>query len=137
MRLKITSNLSSINILNNREWGLGLRWLLLHGMTQQPPIVGRIVGVIWERRRTRRRRLGRTWAHLFGHRITEQKINETKFVVALGGCQSMISHNNQPNYRGRDGGGIGEDARPSGNAGGGRILSFWGRSSWEGGENIQ
>jgi hypothetical protein len=30
----------------------------------------------------------------------------------------MISHNNQPNYRGRDGGGIGEDARPSGNAGG-------------------
>ena len=31
----------------------------------------------------------------------------------------MITHNNQPDYRGRDGGGIGEDARLSGNAGGG------------------
>ena len=31
----------------------------------------------------------------------------------------MISHNNQPNYRGRDGGEIGEDARQLGNAGGG------------------
>ncbi len=29
------------------------------------------------------------------------------------------AHNNQPNYRGRDGGRIGEDAQPSGNAGGG------------------
>ncbi len=63
-----------------------------------------------------------------------KKKNETKFVVALGGCQSMITHNNQPDYRMRDGGGIGEDARLSGNEGGGRIRSFWGRSSWEDGE---
>ena len=46
-----------------------------------------------------------------------QKIKKVKFVVALGGRQSTTAHNNQPNLRGIDGGGIGEDARPSGNAG--------------------
>ena len=45
-------------------------------------------------------------------------MNKPKFVVALGGRQSTIPHDNQPNKRGSDGRGIGEDARPSGNAGG-------------------
>ena len=46
-----------------------------------------------------------------------QKIKKVKFVVALGGRQSTTAHNNQPNLRRIDGGGIGKDARPSGNAG--------------------
>ena len=47
-----------------------------------------------------------------------KKINITKFVVALGSRQSTTACNNQPNLRWIDGGGIREDARPSGNAGG-------------------
>ncbi len=42
---------------------------------------------------------------------------KAKFVVALGGHQLTTAHNNQPNLREIDGGGIGEDVRPSGNAG--------------------
>jgi hypothetical protein len=48
----------------------------------------------------------------------------------------MISHNNQPNYCGRDGGGIGEDARPWGNAVGG-ALDRSGAGQVGRGENIQ
>ena len=45
-------------------------------------------------------------------------------------------HNNQPNYHGSDGGRIGEDAQPSGNAGGGAFdRSGAGRVGR--GENIQ
>ena len=33
-----------------------------------------------------------------------------KFTVDFGGCQSTTACNNQPNKRGRNGGGIGEDA---------------------------
>jgi hypothetical protein len=47
-----------------------------------------------------------------------KKINKTKFVMALEGRQSAIPHDNQPNKRGKDGGGLGVDVRPSGNAGG-------------------
>jgi hypothetical protein len=47
-----------------------------------------------------------------------KKIKITNFVVALGGRQSAIPHDNQPNLRVIDGGGILEEARPSGNAGG-------------------
>jgi hypothetical protein len=45
-------------------------------------------------------------------------MNKPKFVMALGGRQSSTADNNQPNERGSDGPGIGEDVRPSGNAGG-------------------
>jgi hypothetical protein len=47
-----------------------------------------------------------------------QKMNKTKFVVALGGRQSSTARNNQPNERGIDGRDMREVVRPSGNAGG-------------------
>ena len=47
-----------------------------------------------------------------------QKIKKTKFVVVIGGRQSMIECNNQPNTRGSDGGSIEKDVRPSESAGG-------------------
>ena len=43
----------------------------------------------------------------------------------------METHNNQPKIRGRDGGGIGYEARPSGNEGGGVHSIVLGRTSWE------
>ena len=46
------------------------------------------------------------------------KIKKTKFVVTLGGHQSTIAHNNQPDQRDNNVGGIEKDARPVGNAGG-------------------
>jgi hypothetical protein len=47
-----------------------------------------------------------------------KKVNRTKFVVALEGHQSTVPHDNQPNKRGNDGGGLVVDGRLSGNAGG-------------------
>ena len=47
-----------------------------------------------------------------------QKINKTKFLVVIGGRQSTIECNNQPNTRGSDGGSIEKDVRPAESAGG-------------------
>ncbi len=47
-----------------------------------------------------------------------KKMNKPKFVVALGGRQLLTARNNQPNERGSDGRGIGEDVGLLGNAGG-------------------
>jgi hypothetical protein len=41
--------------------------------------------------------IGEAAAALFGPSNYWTKINKKKFVVALGGCQSTISHNNQTN----------------------------------------
>ncbi len=49
----------------------------------------------------------------------------------------MISHNNQPNYRGRDGGDLGADARPGGPAGGGAFDRSGAGQVGRGEENIQ
>jgi hypothetical protein len=73
---------------------------------------------IWARQRAGQRQFGRTPSHLFGLRIKGQKINKTKFVMALEGRQSTIPHDNQPNKCGNNGGGLEEDGHPSGNAGG-------------------
>ncbi len=50
--------------------------------------------------------------------IGGKKINKTKFTEALCGCKSSNKHNNQPNARRSVEGGIYQDARPAGNAGG-------------------
>jgi hypothetical protein len=41
--------------------------------------------------------IGEADASLFGPSIYGTKINKTKFIVALGGRQLTIAHNNQPN----------------------------------------
>jgi hypothetical protein len=50
--------------------------------------------------------------------IGGKKINKTKFAEALCGRKSTNKHNNQPNARKSVEGGIYQDARPAGNAGG-------------------
>ena len=56
-----------------------------------------------------------------GRQIEGEKKTKIKLVVALYGSRRVNICNNQPKTRGRDGGGIGYEARPSGNAGGGSI----------------
>jgi hypothetical protein len=50
--------------------------------------------------------------------IGGKKIKKTKYAEALCGCKSMNKHNNQPNACGSVNGGIYQDARLAGNAGG-------------------
>jgi hypothetical protein len=40
-----------------------------------------------------------------------EKKSKKKYIVALGGCWITKSHNNQPQARGRDKGGKGDDVR--------------------------
>ena len=54
----------------------------------------------------------------FDRQMEGQKISKTKFVVVIGGRQSTIECNSQPNTGGCDGGGIEKDARPAESAGG-------------------
>jgi hypothetical protein len=49
------------------------------------------------------------------------KKSKIKYIVALDGRRPIITHNNQLKTRGHDGGGIRQDAQPSGSAGGARF----------------
>jgi hypothetical protein len=80
------------------------------------PKSGRIVRIYLGETARRAMAIGEDAIKSFWPSDLGQKKN-AKFVVALGGRQSTTAHNNQTNLRGIDGGGIGEDARPSGNAG--------------------
>jgi hypothetical protein len=46
--------------------------------------------------------------------------------MALDDPQTMNQHNNQPKTRGRDGGGIEQDAQPEGDVRGAGLNKFWG-----------
>ena len=61
--------------------------------------------------------IGEAAAASFGPSNHWTKINKTKFVVALGGRQSTIAHNNQPTYRGHDGEGTLQGSGPAGTQG--------------------
>ncbi len=59
---------------------------------------------IWARRRAGEDDLGGRSHSFSAFGLWGKKINKTKFVMALEGRQSTISHDNQPNNRGNDGG---------------------------------
>jgi hypothetical protein len=84
--------------------------------------------------------IGEAVAALFGPSNYWTKINKKKFVMALGGRQLTISLSNvgaigEGLYRARDWRGTQGEQYSISIILGNSIRSFWGRSSWEGGEN--
>ncbi len=64
------------------------------------------MGYSWGGWRVGQSQWGRTLSYRFGRQIGGEKINKAKFVVAQGGRQSTIKHNNKPNKYRRGRGGI-------------------------------
>ncbi len=106
------------------------------GEHNNQPKASLIVGIFLGEMARRTAAVGEDAVESFRPSDFGQKNECTEIRCGFGGRQSSTARNNQPNERGGDGKGMGEDAQPSGNTGGAVFDRYGGRQVGRGDKNI-